>query len=214
MKARILLACSVFAAIAFRVLCASAVTVVTFDDLPEDGSGSFISSPYQGLNWNFVSCNNAILFTNIIPHEIHSVTNGLTGNYYGMVSDSNVAVITSGTQITSTGANFDFLSANLTAFWNNNLNIEVQGFNGTNLLFDTTVIASATNATLFAFNYVDVSGVLFTSSGGTPIFGNDYSNFVMDNFSFEFIPEPSTILLCGLGPILLCPAFKRKRAKE
>jgi hypothetical protein len=188
--------------------------IVTFDDLPEDGSGTFISSPYQDLIWNNIQCNNAILFTNVIPHVVHSVTNGQTGNYYGMVSSSNVADVFSGSEITSSsGTNFNFLSAYLTGFWNSNLNIEVQGFNGTNLLYDTTVVASATNPTLFAFNYFDVNSISFTSTGGQPAFGNDFAGvFVMDNFDFEFIPEPSSLLLTGLAALLLWPLLKRKRA--
>jgi hypothetical protein len=34
----------------------------------------------------------------------------------------------------------------------------------------------------------------------------------MDNFSFEFVPEPSTFLLAGLGGVSLVAFLRRKRA--
>ena len=34
----------------------------------------------------------------------------------------------------------------------------------------------------------------------------------MDNFSFEFVPEPSSLLLATAGALLLWPLLKRKRA--
>jgi hypothetical protein len=33
----------------------------------------------------------------------------------------------------------------------------------------------------------------------------------MDNFTFEFVPEPSSLLLATAGALLLCPLLKRKR---
>src|SRR5260221_13569032 len=85
-----------------------------------------------------------------------------------MTTLSNVAVNDFGApaEIDSLGTNFNFLSAYLTGAWNNNLNIEVQGFSGTNLLYDTTVVASATSPTLFTFNYLDIDRLTFNSFGG------------------------------------------------
>jgi hypothetical protein len=34
----------------------------------------------------------------------------------------------------------------------------------------------------------------------------------MDNFAFEFIPEPSSLLLTTLGAVTLFAAVRRKRA--
>jgi hypothetical protein len=34
----------------------------------------------------------------------------------------------------------------------------------------------------------------------------------MDNFTFEFVPEPSSLLLTVAGALLLWPLLKRKRA--
>jgi hypothetical protein len=194
-------------------------TVITFDELKETGSGTWlqIDHPgYQGLTWNGILCNNAILFTNVAALR-KSPTNGLTGNYYGMVSSSNVVVLDYGgnSEIDSSSTNFNFLSAYLTGEIFSNLNIEVQGFSGTNLLYDQTVVASATNETLFTFNYLDINRLVFISSGGLPAFGITDSEFtysIMDNFTIEFVPEPSSLLLATAGALLLCRLLKRKRA--
>ncbi len=102
----------------------------------------------------------------------------------------------------------------MTGAFNSNLNIEVQGFNGTNLLYDTTVVAAATSPTLFTFNYLDIDRLVFTPSGGQsagfPVGGG--VNFAMDNFTFEFVPEPSPLLLAAAAALLLWPFLKRKRA--
>jgi hypothetical protein len=198
---------------ALSIVSTSWANIITFDDLSETASGSFIANGYQGLNWNSVSCNNAILLTNLLPHMFPGAPiNGLSGDYYGMVSPSNVAVLFSGSEIDSPGTNFNFLSAYLTGYWNSNLNIEVQGLSGATLLYDTTVVASATSPTLFTFDYLNIDQLTFTSTGGQPAFGNNNAGIVMDNFTFEFVPEPSSLLLSVLGGASLVAFLRRKRA--
>jgi hypothetical protein len=201
-------------------------TVVTFDNLSESGSGAFFGygsgalapQGYAGLIWSNILCNNAILETNILAHIGGSsiTSNGLTGDFYGMVSPSNVADMVSNCEIDSPGSNFNFLSAYFTGFLNSNLNIEVEGFNGTNLIYDQTVVASATNPTLFTFNDLDINRLYFNSFGGQPAFGGletgSNGEFIMDNFEFEFIPEPSSFLLAALGCISLV-ALVRHRSR-
>jgi hypothetical protein len=139
----------------------------------------------------------------------------LSGYYYGMVSASNVAYNSGGfdAEIDSLGTKFNFLSAYLTGAWNSNLNIEVQGFSGASLLYDTNVVAGATSPTLFTFNYLNISRVRFSSSGGQDAGfpeGAGSLNFAMDNLSIEFVPEPSTLLLAALGALALSAFLKRK----
>jgi hypothetical protein len=181
--------------------------VVTFDDLPLDtGNGSFITNGYQGLVWSNFAAVNAVLFTGL---------NGSNGYYNGMVSVSNVALNAFGApaEIDST-TNFNFLSVYLTGAWNSNLNIEVEGFSGGNLLYDQTVVVSATNPTFFTFNYLNIDRLYFNSYGGqyAGFPSGSAEHFVMDNFTFEFIPEPSSLLLTALGGISLVAFLRRKRA--
>ncbi|MGA2138023.1 MAG: PEP-CTERM sorting domain-containing protein [Verrucomicrobiia bacterium] len=210
-KARLFLPFAFFALFAFPIASIKAATVVTFDDLSETASGSFLANGYQGLDWNNFGVLNAVLFSN---------TFGLNGAYYGMVSASNVAINAAANpaEIDSVGAAFNFLSSYLTGYSFSNLNIQVQGFSGTTMLYNTTVVASATSPTLFTFNYLNIDRLTFASFGGQDagfVLGGNFGpheNFIMDNFTFEFVPEPSTFLLTGAGVLTLCAFRKRKRA--
>jgi hypothetical protein len=202
------------ALLCFAIVSPCRATLVTFDDLSETGSGSFLANGYQGLNWSYWGVNNAILFTNVLPHLFAGApSNGLSGNYYGMVSASNVTFNASGLPVDiDSPSNFNFQSAYLTGEWNSNLNIEVQGFNGSTMLYDTTVVVSATSPTLFTFDYLNINDLHFDASGGEPAFGTaSGAAFVMDNFDFDFVPEPSSFLLTAAGALMLCAVVKRKR---
>lgn len=179
--------------------------IITFDDLSERAEGNFITNGYQGFTWVNFGAGNALLNTN---------TYGLSGVFYGMVSASNVVVNAGGNpaEIDSPSTHFNFLSTYLTGAWNSNLNIEVKGFSGDSLLYDTNVAASATAPTLFTFNYLNIDRLTFNSFGGEPAGfpSGSGAHFVMDNFSYEPVPEPSTVLLAALGALTLCALLKRK----
>jgi len=194
--------------LAFSSVPTRSQTVITFDNPPlNSGTGSYITGAYQGLSWSNFARLNGILSPTVYP----TLTSGF---YYGVVSASNVAVNAAGepAEVDSV-TNFNFLSAYFTGGWHSNLNIEAEGFNGTNLIYDQTVVASATNPTLFTFNYLNIDRLYFNSFGGQTAFGFDGGNqFAMDNFTFEFIPEPSSLLLTAATALLLWPVLKRKRA--
>jgi hypothetical protein len=185
--------------------------VLTFDVPPLPlgiNVATFPDSPYHGLYWNNNwSAVNAVGFANSF---------GTNGYFLGMVSSSNVATrsFVGPQEIYSLTTNFNFLGAYLTGVFNSNLNIKVEGFSGTNLLYDQTVIASATSPTLFTFNYLNIDRVTFNSFGGDVAFTNGSgARFAMDNFTFELVPEPSSLLLTTAGMLLLITAFTRKRPK-
>jgi hypothetical protein len=195
---------AVFALVILLSTSGQSQTLVNFDDLP--GAGSNIPNGYQGLSWSNFWYENAVLGANEL---------GTNGYYYGMVSASNVAFNANGTpaEIDSSITNFNFLSAYLTGAWNSNLNIEVEGFNGAQRIYDTIVVASATNPTPFTFNYLNIDRLYFSSYGGQVAFGGlSETHFAMDDLMFEFIPEPSTFLLAATGGVLLVVFLRRRRA--
>ncbi len=83
------------------------------------------------------------------------------------------------------------------------------------MLYDTTVVASATAPTWFTFNYLNIDSLTFTPSGGEnagfppPRAGGE--QFAMDNMTIEFVPEPSSLLLATAGALPLCSLLKRRR---
>lgn len=202
-----LLPATVLTLLMFSSVSARSQTAVTFDDLSETASGSFIASGYEGLVWNNFAGVNGILF----PRNYPFITNGF---YYGTVSASNVVANAGGNsaEIDSPGTNFNFVGAYFTGAWNSNLNIEVEGFRDTNLIYDETLVVSATTPTLFTLDYLNIDRLYFNSFGGDVAFGeNGGPHFAMDNFEFEFIPEPSSFLLAALGGVSLVALLRRKR---
>ena len=189
----------------------SSQILVTFDDFDLSHAHAYstnIPNGYQGLNWTNFWVVNPILMSNALTYSV--------GYGSGMVSPSNVAYNAFGdpAEIDARGSNFDFLSAYLTAGWNSNLNIEVEGFRGSNLVYDATKIVSPFGSTLFTFNYYNIDPLYFNSFGGEPAFDSvpEY-NFVMDNMTIELIPEPSSLLLTALGMVSLV-AFRRRHRAE
>jgi hypothetical protein len=186
--------------------------VVTFDDLvvTSPGNATFLTNTYQGLIWSNFAVLNAAAYTGL---------NGSNGYYNSMVSISNVALNAFGApaEIDAFGTNFNFRSVYLTGAFNSNLNIEVEGLRGRSLVYSQVVVASATSPTLFTFNFLDLDRLTFNAFGGQdagfPVSGGaGDSHFAMDNFTFEFVPEPYSLLLATASALLLWPFLKRKRA--
>src|ERR1035437_10400760 len=152
---------------------------ITFDDLPETTGGIQITNGYSGLSWN-----------NFYELDGVRAWSGESGYAAGTVSSGNVALNGSGTfAYISSGAPFNFVSAYMTAAWNDNLQVEVQGYvSGSSIpAYDNIYTLSATTPTLINFNYHGVSEVFFISSGGTLHSGYSHAEpaeqFAMDNLT-------------------------------
>ena len=130
--------------------------VGTFDDITTD---DFVSVPngYLGVNWSGFTLLNA---TNYSIQDSGYIRGNTSPDY---------VVFTSGTGTVSgvSGDEFDFASTTLTAAWNDNLNINIDGYRDGVLIYDTTVIVSDDGPTVFTFNWDDVDVVTFTPYGGT-----------------------------------------------
>jgi hypothetical protein len=186
---------------------AASTNVVIFDELPNTATATFISNGYQGLIWSNFLVINGVVQPTFYPFK----TNGV---YFGTVTASNVTYNGAGApaEIVSPATNFNFLSVYLTGMFKSNLNIEVEGFRDGNLVYNQIVVASATSPTLVTFNYHDIDRLHFSSFGGQPAFdASSGTAFVMDNFTFEFVPEPTAFLLTAAGALLLGITLKRKR---
>lgn len=143
----------------------------TFDDL---GTGGTVPNGYLGVNWNNFSYFNGITYGG-----------NPSGYQAGVISVSNVAYNPFGNPASITSPNpFDLHSAYLTAAWNDNLQLRAQGYSRGNLVYDQTYTLQATMPTLINFDFLGVTEVDFTPSGGTPHlpYGTgSATHFAMDN---------------------------------
>jgi hypothetical protein len=147
--------------------------LVTFDDL---GTTNLpVPNGYASLSWsNFYSMDTAVSAPNPSGYIAGTISQpGVVYNGYGT------------TAVLSNATPFDFLSAWLTAAWNNNLRLETRGYASNGMVYDNAYILSATAPTLISFNYIGVTNIEFISSGGTPdpLYGGNGTEFVMDNAS-------------------------------
>lgn len=180
----------------------SSATVLTFDEFSTTGDNQIpVPDKYGGLTWENIW-----------------ITDGKgwegSGYYYGSTSGSTVAFNADGVRGGVTGGSFDFTGTYLTGAWRNGLNIQVQGYRGDILAYDSTVVVDINAPTFFRFDYAGVDRLVFDSFGGIPVYppyAEGYQ-FAMDDFTFNEsgpIPEPSTILLLGAGLMTVACIGKR-----
>jgi hypothetical protein len=181
-------------AILLLIVGSANAAVLTFDDISGSAPGS-IADGYGGLNWT----NLRSMFGCWVYPE--------SGYCNGTVSGYNIAYNRYANMgVTSSDSLFNFDGAYLTGAWNDGLNIRVQGFNGANLLYDTTVVANYDGPTWFDFSYTGIDRLEFTSFGGVdsePGDAGSGTHFVMDNFTYSVVPIPAAVWLFGSGLGLL-----------
>lgn len=195
----------IIAPLALGTVAPAQAIVLTFDDLPSTFDP--IPNGYGGLNWDkfyYLDSSNYV-----IP----------SGYFNGTVSPNNVAynAFANPARVRSPRGTFDFEGAYLTGAWNNGLNITVDGYHNSTLLYSQTVTVDTTSPTWFTFNYDGINFLRFTSFGGINAgYGGGGAHFAMDNFTvdnFTVVPEPFTLL--GVGTALgFGAAFKRKVNKK
>jgi tetrahydromethanopterin S-methyltransferase subunit B len=147
--------------------------LIAFEDLTDHAftDTQVVTNGYAGLSW-----------INCVAQDVGPAEAGLTA---GFGAGDIVGINYGGTPLTITNSlPFDLESGSFVAASHDNLQLEVQGYNGTNLVYDTTNFLSATVATNLVLNCSNVTYVIFISSGGTQNggYGFDYGNdFAMDN---------------------------------
>ncbi len=150
-------------------------SAVTFDDFTNSTAGAAIPAGYGNLTW-----------LNFNHLDAVNTTSRPSGYQVGMISSNNVAFNSYGqpASLTSTGL-FSFISAYLTAAWNDGLQLRVEGYNGGQLIYSNSYSLNATARTFIQFNYLGVQEVDFISWGGTLHPGYNHSEpaeqFVLDN---------------------------------
>ena len=208
-------ALALFAGAGVLIQPAAALTI-TFDDVA-DTSGGFGGTPipngYQGLNWtNWNLLNTALFTTNFLG-------GAPSGALPGTVSPPNVAYNPAGGEaIFSSSTPFTFNSADLTALWNDNLQVTITGLLDGVTKDTITLSPSATAATLETFNWANINEVDLLASGGTQHVGYSGAGtqVALDNLTITTsqvtTPEPSTLAILGAGLAWLGVLRRRRKA--
>jgi len=188
MKTLIKLLCvAVLSSTAFQYTCAQ--TLVTFDDLsPGSGSGSFINIPngYENLQW---------LGFGVLDGSLITPASGYNN---GIVSPNNVAFnddqFDRSASVSSSGT-FNLNSAYLTSAFAQGMQIEVQGFVGTDRAYDRIYTLQETGPALINFNFDGINQATFSPVDGSSI-------IVMDNLTVSPAPEPGAATMALLGLVV------------
>jgi len=176
--------------------------VLTFDDLTPTTSINVIPNGYGGLDWN------------LMPYVNAPIAAPLSGYNNGIVSGDYVAFSENNTLHTITSSStFDFNGAYLTGAWRDGLNINIKGYDGVTLLYDTTVLANSDAPTWYLLDYIGVDKLEFSSFGGVdnPAYSGTGTQFAMDNFTFNStVPIPASVWLFGSGLLGLIGVSRKK----
>ena len=159
------------------------VPTAAFDNLSDPGaSGMPIPNGYGGLNWsNFYYLNSDAVFQHY----------GVSGYSNGTVTAPDVAYNGFGATASVSGTTFNFIGADLTAAWNNDLTITVSGYDNNVLVDQETVVVNSTAPTFFNFDFNGITQLVFSSSGGNNAgYDGAGTQFVLENFTSTAMSNP------------------------
>ena len=192
-----------FAVLCITILILAALpcsaTTINFDDL-WGGSWTPIASGYAGLNWSNFSVAEGLMLLMMF---------GPNGYWDGTVTYPNVATSGDGGAIASSGGTFTLNHGYFTAAWRDALLVTA-----TNNLGDVKVFSLHTTGTVVQFDWVGISSVTFSATGGAKhcCYEGDGVQFALDNLVInEAVPEPSSIPLLIAGFVGVVGMLRRNR---
>lgn len=150
---------------------------------------------YAGVNWS----SSFRLMTREYSTTGLGYKNGMSGNVVAYTSGAAGANAVE----MSSSETFNFTGAYITSAWKMNQDVLLQGYYNQQLIYETTIITSSDHAYWFDFDFKDINRLrIVPGTNGTNIY-NDYrgNHLAIDNVTT--IPEPATLLLLGLGGLIV-----------
>lgn len=152
----------------------AAADTLNFDDLDNFSS---VPSGYGGLEWSNLNALDSSIY--YFPES---------GYVNGTVSPNNVLYNGGGSMASISGSTpFKLEGFYLTAAWNNNLNVDITGYNGENQIYTYSLIVNTDGPTLVELNWADLTRVTFSSYGGIEAgLGGGGEHFALDDLMVFF----------------------------
>ncbi|MDY0874210.1 VPLPA-CTERM sorting domain-containing protein [Dongia rigui] len=188
------------------VLLSPAVNAATldFESLGAPGAPAKIADGYGDLQWNNFYVVDGHRYDADFPNNGY-ITGASSGIYVGLNGFGEAASL-------SSSSTFDFISASLTAAFNEGLQLDIAGFrNGAQLYAQTVTLTTQMYATLL-FNWTGIDELTFVSYGGKPVYGVSGRQFALDDLNVVQTPLPAALPFLATGLIGLGFAARRRRA--
>jgi len=183
----------------------SGAAIIDFENVPGADANSAdnpIPDDYYDFDWDQFK----------VIHEDYASGSGydkgvVSGEWAAYNAYANVATVNDNS--------FDFTGAWFTAAYSGNLFIDIQGYSDGARKYYTTINVDNTGSEWFDVGFTGIDQLEFNSYSSYTGVGNQ---FVMDDFTYEStdtapVPEPSTIMLMGIG-LLGLVAYSRNRSQR
>jgi hypothetical protein len=186
-----------FAALAAATHAGAATSVLDFEDISSVKSFGALQPGYAGFSWQ------SAWFTQPAIYQYP-----LSGYLSGTIGSASIFNAFGEDLSMSRDLPFYFASAYITAAWNLNETVAVEGWRDGVLKYTSAIKASSPGPVLYNFGFDDINRVVFRSSPEDGInagYGGAGPHIVLDNISYSVspVPEPSSWLLMGFGALTL-----------
>lgn len=187
--------------------CQSAIVPIDFENLYpvlDKTATNAIPANYSGFQWSstfrVMTKEYATAYTSGIGYK-----NGMLGNVVGYTSGpegSNRVELSSSTP-------FNFKGAYITSAWKINQDAVIRGFYQGQMVYRKEVVTSCDRPYWFEFNFYGIDRLdIVPGTGGTDYYYNYRGNHLAVD-GITLVPEPATLMLAGLGGLILRRTTKR-----
>jgi len=194
-------------AVAWVAVLAPAAFAATldFESIGQPGIPQKIANGYGDLTWTNFYAGDGTYYEGLGFPDNGYVNGASSGSYVSLNGFGAPASL-------SSSSTFDFISASLTAAFNEGLHLDIAGYRNGTLLYSQAVTLTTTMYASLFFNWTGIDMLTFTTSGGTPRYGVSGHQFAMDDLTVVKTPIPAALPFLATGLVGLGFAARRRRA--